>query len=106
MTDLVEIVNAATGWETSLWELMKLGERRWNMTKIFNLREGIKAKDDSLPERFFTSLGNGVAKGKALDKEAFRTALKLFYEMANWDPDTTIPRRAKLIELDLKWLAD
>jgi len=106
MTDLVEIVNAVTGWETSLWELMKLGERRWNMTKIFNLREGIGVKDDWLPERFFTSLENGVAKGKALDKEEFKNALKLFYEMANWEPDTTIPRRAKLIELDLKWLAD
>ncbi|MCL5046302.1 MAG: aldehyde ferredoxin oxidoreductase family protein [Actinobacteria bacterium] len=106
MTDLIEITNATTGWETSLWELMKLGERRWNMTRAFNLREGFTAADDWLPERFFTGLENGPMANRPVDKDQFREALRLYYEMSNWDPNTAVPRRAKLIELDLKWIAD
>jgi aldehyde:ferredoxin oxidoreductase len=106
MTDMVEMVNAATGWESSLWELMKLGERRTNMTRIFNLREGFSIEDDWLPERFFEGLENGPMKDQPINREEFNKALKLYYEMANWDPETSIPRRAKLIELDLKWIAD
>lgn len=106
MTDLVEIVNGATGWESSLWELMKLGERRWNVTRVFNLREGFDVTDDWLPDRFFTGLENGAMADRPIDRGAFREALRLYYEMANWDPDTAVPRRAKLVELDLKWVAD
>lgn len=106
MTDLVTIVNASTGWESSLWELMKLGERRWNMTRAFNIREGFDISDDRLPDRYFTGLENGAMADRPIDREQFRDALRLYYEMANWDPDTAIPRRAKLIELDLQWIAD
>ncbi|MBE0557494.1 MAG: aldehyde ferredoxin oxidoreductase C-terminal domain-containing protein, partial [Proteobacteria bacterium] len=37
---LVELLQAVTGWETSLWELMKVGERTVTMARVFNLREG------------------------------------------------------------------
>lgn len=106
MTDLVAIVNASTGWESSLWELMKLGERRWNMTRVFNLREGFDASDDKLPERYFEGLENGAMADRPIDKDQFQDAKRLYYEMANWDPDTAVPSRAKLVELDLKWIAD
>lgn len=106
MTDLVTIVNAATGWESSLWELMKLGERRWNLTRLFNIREGFNISDDRLPDRYFTGLENGAMADRPIDRNDFNDALRLYYEMANWDPDTAIPRRAKLIELDLQWAAD
>ena len=106
MTDLVTIVNASTGWESSLWELMKLGERRWNLTRLFNLREGFDVRDDKLPDRYFTGLENGAMADRPIDREEFNNALRLYYDMANWDPDTAVPRRAKLIELDLQWAAD
>jgi aldehyde:ferredoxin oxidoreductase len=106
MTDLVTIVNAATGWESSLWELMKLGERRWNMTRLFNIREGFNVSDDRLPDRYFTGLENGAMADRPIDRTEFNDALRLYYDMANWDPDTAVPRRAKLVELDLMWAAD
>jgi aldehyde:ferredoxin oxidoreductase len=37
----------------TLWELMKAGERRVNMFRLFYLRKGFTAKDDEIPERFF-----------------------------------------------------
>ncbi|GAI43832.1 unnamed protein product, partial [marine sediment metagenome] len=51
--ELLEIICAATGWRTTWFELMKLGERSINMARIFNYREGFTSKDDILPEVFF-----------------------------------------------------
>ncbi|MBA4423128.1 MAG: aldehyde ferredoxin oxidoreductase, partial [Syntrophus sp. (in: bacteria)] len=56
---LVEVVQAITGWETSLWELMKVGERTVTMARVFNLREGFGRKDDTLPDRLFEPLESG-----------------------------------------------
>ena len=49
--EIPEIVNAVTGWETTLWELMKAGERRLNMMRVFNIRSGIGAEEDKIPEK-------------------------------------------------------
>jgi len=102
---LVEIVNAATGWKTTLWELMKTSERVFNLVRCFNIREGFSANDDMLPERLFEGLEFGSRKGQKLDKEKFLEALKLFYEMAGWDHDGR-PTKAKLYELDLEWVVN
>ncbi|MEM2875976.1 MAG: aldehyde ferredoxin oxidoreductase family protein, partial [Candidatus Bathyarchaeia archaeon] len=49
---LTEIVRAVTGWNTSAFEVYKLGERSMNMVRAFNVREGFTPKDDWLPTRF------------------------------------------------------
>jgi aldehyde:ferredoxin oxidoreductase len=100
--DLVDYVNAVTGWETSLWELMKVGERHTHLSRIFNLREGVSAKDDMLPDRFFQPLEKGPLDGKRLDAEEFRKALKTYYQMMGWD-ENGIPHKEKLEELEIEW---
>jgi len=50
---IVNYVKAVTGWETSLFDLLKVAERHTNMARIFNLREGLTADDDMLPDRLF-----------------------------------------------------
>lgn len=99
---LVEIVNAVTGWSTSLWELMKCSERALNLTRCFNIREGLTSKEDTLPKRFFEELEFGARKGVKIDEEEFRRALNLFYEMAGWDNEGR-PKKAKLHELGIEW---
>jgi len=101
LSKLVDGINAATGWETSLWELLKVGERAGTMARVFNTREGLSANDDTLPERLFSPLEGGPLQGVRIDKDQFRQALKDYYQMAGWDPDTGIPTKAKLEELDL-----
>jgi aldehyde:ferredoxin oxidoreductase len=98
---IVDYVKAVTGWETSLFDLLKVGERHANMARIFNLREGFTARDDVLPDRFFQPLEGGPLKGKTIDREQFSTAMETYYEMMGWDPETGIPREGKLAELDL-----
>ena len=83
--DLVDYVNAVTGWDTSLWELMKVGERYSNMARLFNNREGFSPKDDTLPDRFFQPLPAGPLAGVKLDPEEFRNAIAMYYQEMGWD---------------------
>jgi aldehyde:ferredoxin oxidoreductase len=100
LEDLRDYINAATGWNTTVFELLKVGERSNTLARLFNLREGITAQDDTLPERMFAPLQNGKLQGKSIEREEFAEALKLYYQMAGWDGDG-IPTPGKLAELDL-----
>ncbi|MGE5619521.1 MAG: aldehyde ferredoxin oxidoreductase family protein [Sphingomonadaceae bacterium] len=100
---LVDYVSAVTGWKTSLFELIKVGERSQNMARLFNLREGFTAADDNLPERMFQPLKNGALEGVGIDRAEFEEAKRLYYETAGWDPATGVPTKGKLAELDLLW---
>ena len=102
LKQLCDYVNAATGWDMSLWELLKVGERANTMSRLYNLREGFTAADDNLPQRIFEPLQNGKLAGKAIDPQEFSQALKLYYQMAGWD-DNGVPTTGKLAELDLLW---
>ncbi len=95
-----KLVNAATGWNTSVFEILKVGERAVNLARVFNVREGFTVKDDSMPERFFTPHPSGPLP-VALDREAFEKAKEMYYELMSW-PDGT-PSAGKLAELGVEW---
>jgi aldehyde:ferredoxin oxidoreductase len=102
------LVNAVTGWNTSLWELLKVGERGHALARAFNAREGLTPEDDRLPHRFFSPLGadTPALKGVAIEEERLKKALVTYYGMAGWDPTTGIPTRERLEELDIGWVAE
>jgi aldehyde:ferredoxin oxidoreductase len=104
MSQVAEAMQAATGWDTSLWEIMKLGERTITIKRAVSVREGISRKDDRLPDRFFDPLEGGLLKGKALDRSEFEKALDLYYDMMGWSRETGVPTAGKLVELDLGWV--
>jgi aldehyde:ferredoxin oxidoreductase len=104
LNKLVEVVQAITGWETSLWELMKVGERTVTMARVFNLREGFGRVDDTLPDRLFEPLEGGALQGIGIDRRGFEDLLTLYYEAMGWDPGEGVPTRGKLAELNLYWL--
>jgi aldehyde:ferredoxin oxidoreductase len=101
-----EIIKATTGWNISMWELMKAGERALNIARCFNVREGLSKDKDWLPERLFHPLQSGSRKGANISKSQFRKAVTLYYQMMGWDKDTGIPSRSKRQELGVKWIAD
>ena len=106
VNQLTEIVRAVTGWDTSAFELYKLGERSMNMTRAFNIREGFTPEDDWLPPRFFNPQTSGPLSKTAVDPKKLKEAKRLYYEMMGWNPETGVPTRAKLDELDISWIAD
>jgi aldehyde:ferredoxin oxidoreductase len=101
MNQLVEMVAAATGWETSLFELMQLGERTTTLARVFLTREGLGRKDDALPDRLFEPLETGILTGVSLDRDKFSKAMDMYYEMMGWDVETGIPREARLHLLNI-----
>jgi aldehyde:ferredoxin oxidoreductase len=103
LNQLAEVVGAVTGWKTSLFELMKAGERGVTMARAFNVRYGFSAADDSLPERFFEPMRAGTLKGHFIDRQAFEQALSLYYGMLGWD-ENGVPTRARLEELGIGWV--
>lgn len=105
ITQLVEYSRAVTGWDTSLWEALKVGERYSNMARVFNLREGLGAKDDRLPDRFYQGLEGGILQGEKIDSQEFSQALEMYYGMMGWDPKTGVPSKYKLEELNIGWAA-
>lgn len=102
---LVDAVKAITGWETSLWELLRVGERAVIMSRMFNIKAGVRPEADRLFWRLHEPLAAGPFKGHSIDPEAFEKAVKLYYQMMGWSEEGR-PRRAKLIEFDLEWLAE
>ncbi len=100
--ETVELVQAVTGWDVTLDELMKLGERRINMMRLFNAREGFTRKDDQLPKKFFKPLaGGGPTGGVALTHREVDAALDCYYSLMGWTREG-VPTPAKLQELGIE----
>jgi len=102
---LVEAIGAVTGWNYTLWELMKAGERRLNLMRAYNLREGVDSETDLLPGKSRIPLVGGPTDGVFVPQEELDNAKALYYAMAGWD-EKGRPRWATLVELDLEWLAE
>ncbi len=100
---LPDIVGAVTGWNATTWELMKAGERRWNMMRIFNAREGFTREQDILPPRMFEPLTGGDSDGFAIAEDEFEKAADEYYEMVGWCRETGLPTDGKIAELGLQW---
>jgi len=102
----VEIMRAITGWQTNMWELMKAGERCVTMARAYNVREGMTRADDVLPPRMQKSHVSGTVNEKPVDPKALDEAVKLFYGIMGWDPETGEPMQVKLEELDIGWVSE
>ena len=102
--EITKIVQSVTGWNISFWEIMKAGERGVTMARCFNIKHGLTAKDDYLPDRLFQPVQGGPQEGSAIPRDDFDRGKKLYYEMNGWDGETGIPTKGKLIELNLDGL--
>jgi aldehyde:ferredoxin oxidoreductase len=79
-----EALHAATGFWLSPEEMLLVGERTLQLTRLFNLREGVSPEEDLLPERFFQPFRKGNPEAR-LDKEAFQRALEAYRHLAGWE---------------------
>ena len=101
--DTAKMINAVTGWDITVDELMEVGERRLNLFRAFNAREGLNRKDDKLPKKFFKELkGTGPTANIALTQQELDHALDEYYRLAGWTSDG-IPTPQTLEKLDIAW---
>ncbi len=102
----VELMQYLTGWDFTAVEAMRVGERVATMSRVFNMREGLTAADDSLPKRFFSPTPRGALKDTAIDPKAFDSAVHTFYEMMGWDSESGLPTNDKLQDLGIGWVEE
>lgn len=104
--EAVEMINAVTGWDITVDELVAVGERRLNLFRVFNAREGLGRKDDKLPKKFFKQLqGTGPTAGFALTHEEVDSAIDEYYRLAGWTNDG-VPTAETLKKHDIEWAAE
>ncbi|MBI4281935.1 MAG: aldehyde ferredoxin oxidoreductase family protein [Chloroflexi bacterium] len=102
----VDLLRALTGWDYTTVEALAVGERMITMARAFNMREGLTAADDWLPERFFHPTPRGALKNTAIDPEAMKNAIQTYYGMMGWDTETGVPTEEKLQSLGIGWASE
>ncbi len=103
VSHFAKLLYYATGVSLSDEEYLKAGERIWNLARMFNVREGISRKDDTLPGRIMEEPAPaGPAKGLKITQEILDKMLDEYYELRGWDKNG-IPTEEKLKELGLEW---
>jgi len=102
--DMTNYYTLATGIKVSPEDLRIAGERINNLAKLFNIREGVGAREfDSLPPKIMTVPipDEGVAKGSVVNQEEFDLGLDDYYAVRGWTRKG-IPTIEKLKELNLE----
>jgi aldehyde:ferredoxin oxidoreductase len=95
----VALLNAACGLDWSVEDMMRFGERSWNLKRALNNRLGLTRANDKLPKALLTPLPEGGSDGFVPDIEAMLAA---YYQHRGWDAETGKPTREKLVELGLE----
>lgn len=94
--EYANILSAVTGVDYTSEDLMLVGERIWNVERVYNLREGFSKDDDILPERFFED----VVNGRVIDREEFLKTRDEYYRMRGWD-ENGVPTKRTLGRLGI-----
>jgi aldehyde:ferredoxin oxidoreductase len=103
--EIVRMARAVTGWDVTIAEMQQVGERRINLMRAFNAREGAGRDQDTLPKKLAQPLKGGASDGFFVSKEELEAALDVYYGLAGWDKTTGNPQQEKLAELGLEWIA-
>jgi len=99
LTHLTAWLNQIAGWDLSIEEFLRTGERLFNLKRMYNVRCGITRQDDTLPKRLLT-LKRGTG-GAAENLPPLEEMLAEYYRYRGWD-ESGIPTPAKLAELGLQ----
>ncbi|WP_440947073.1 aldehyde ferredoxin oxidoreductase family protein [Methanosarcina sp. T3] len=92
------LLQAGAGLEISPAELLKAGERIWNLERVYNLKAGFTRKDDTLPERLFES--GSEERDDGISVQEFDAALQEYNRYRGWDREG-VPSPEKLKKLGL-----
>ena len=97
-----ELINAACGLDWSVDDMMKFGERSWNLKRAINNRMGLTRANDKLPKALLTPYPDGGSEGFVPDIDAMLIA---YYDARGWDIETGKPSRERLSELGMDDIA-
>lgn len=102
---VLDLVNSACGLDLRVHDLMKIGERGWNLKRVINNRLGLTQENDTLPKDLLKAYQDKPI-GAGDFYPDLRTLLNSYYEARGWDKQTGYPSKEKLSELSLDWLME
>ncbi len=91
--EYAKLVSSITGVEYKAEDILKVGDRIYNLERLFNIEAGIGGEEDTLPEKIFSG-------ENAMSREIFEEMLKQYYEFREWE--NGIPTDEKLRKLGIK----
>jgi aldehyde:ferredoxin oxidoreductase len=100
---VLELINVGCNLDLSLDEMLKIGERAWNLKRAINNRLGLRRANDTLPKTLlepYPGEGGGT-EGFVPDLESM---LEAYYTYRGWDPDTGFPTPERLKKLNLDFV--
>jgi len=100
---MMELIKAATGWDLSIEELIKIGKRIQTLRQAFTIREGVILAENELPGRAIGDppFESGPHKGKVID---YKSDYKGFCEKFGWNPTNGYPLKETLTALNLDFV--
>jgi len=103
ISPLLELINAATGWDITIEELIKNGLRIQTLRQAFTLREGVILAENELPGRAIgvPPFEGGPHKGKTID---YKADYKGYCGKMGWNPDNGYPLKETLTDLNLDFV--
>jgi len=97
----IKAYSSITGFNVTLEDAIKTAKRIFTLERLLLTRDGIRSKDDTLPERFFSEpMPRGPHKGVSLSKKDFEIMKKEYYRLRGWDEEG-VPTLEELRELGL-----
>jgi aldehyde:ferredoxin oxidoreductase len=102
---LVDFLNAATGWDLDVAEVLTTGARIQTLRQSFNVREGIRPSDVRLPDRMLgrPPQADGPVAGVTIDVDSLAHEYR---QAMGWNPDSSIPDKKTLEKLGLIQLVE
>jgi aldehyde:ferredoxin oxidoreductase len=90
INEIKDLFNAATGLSYNVDDMLHIGERIWNLERLFNLREGLNPEEDTLPKRLLeTPVSEGPNKGLTSRLDIL---LPEYYKVRGWNKDGLIEK--------------
>jgi aldehyde:ferredoxin oxidoreductase len=97
---LVSALRFVTGWDMSLEEFLTVGERIFNLGRLFNVKEGVNRDLDVLPDRFSNPLQEGGSAGEAITKQDLERMREEYYDLRGWSKEG-VPKKETLSRLGI-----
>jgi aldehyde:ferredoxin oxidoreductase len=102
-TSYADMISSFLGEDISPEEFMEMGERIFNIQRLFLVREGMGRKDDIYPDRFFIEkMPEGPSAGAVLSRETISGVLDEYYDARGWDRETGRPTPQTLGRLGIQ----
>lgn len=97
--DYAELLSAVTGWDLTEEEILKIGERIYNLERLILNKYGFYGKDDTLPKRLLEEpMPEGPAKGQVVELEKMKEE---YYKLRGWVDGAPTPEKLKELEIEV-----